>query len=68
MNHTMAKTYLINIGIVHPKKKIIPQEILGVYDFQPNTVRDLYPGSSQLYNGSEWYLVFLSPKKHIHPS
>jgi len=51
-------------GIVHPEMKIIPwftqpQAILGVYDHLLSDEHNWsyiqkYPGSSKLYNGSEW--------------
>ncbi len=81
-NNSMLSTKMLWMctfkGIVQPKMKIKlwstnPQAILGVYDF---LLSDEYnqssikkcPGSSKLYNGSEWGLRFWSPKKCVHPS
>ncbi len=53
-------------------KKI--KAILGVYDFllSDKYNLELYkkkcPGSSKLFNGSEWWLRFWSPPKKLHPS
>ncbi len=64
-------------GIVHPKIKMTPwfthPQAISVYDFLLSDECNLSCitkclGSSKLYNGREWWLRFLSPKKCNHPS
>ncbi len=66
-------------GIDHPKMKMTPwfthpQAIVNAYDFLLSEKKhnqsyiNKYPGSSRLYNGSEWLPWLWSSKKCIHPS